>query len=97
VGHLISGLNCSSLSLRPVDLFASLVGADQVFSFPPANRDFYFRAFDGLITRTAAGYSYSGNWASSTGGIYHPLEHQLASLQPQSEMSLVFVVVESSW
>jgi IS6 family transposase len=36
-----------------------------------------------LITRTAAGYSYSGNWASSTGGIYHPLEHQLASLQPQ--------------
>jgi hypothetical protein len=38
-----------------------------------------------LITRTAAGYSYSGNWASSTGGIYHPLEHQLASLQPQPE------------
>ena len=38
--------------------------------FHPANGDFYFRAFDGLVTRTAAGYHYSGNWASSTGGIF---------------------------
>jgi hypothetical protein len=68
VGKPISGLNCSSLSLQPVDLVDSLVGADQGFS--PANRGFYFRAFDGLITRTVAGYGYSGNWASSTGGIY---------------------------
>ena len=63
----VSGLNCSSLSLRPVDLLASLVGADQA---SPANRGFYFRAFGGLITRTAAGYHYGGNWASSTGGIH---------------------------
>src|SRR6516162_2117102 len=33
-----------------------------------ADRDFYFRAFDGLVTLPIAGYSYSGNWASSTGG-----------------------------
>ena len=36
----------------------------------PAYGDFYFRAFDGLVTRTVAGYHYSGNWASSTDGIY---------------------------
>ena len=29
---------------------------------------FYVRAFDGLVTRTAAGYNYRGNWASSSGG-----------------------------
>jgi len=34
VGKPISGLNCSSLSLQPVDLFASLVGADQGFPQP---------------------------------------------------------------
>jgi hypothetical protein len=32
--------------------------------------DFYFRAFDGLVTRSAAGYHYGGNWASSTGGTF---------------------------
>jgi hypothetical protein len=37
-------------------------------SFRPAHEDFYFRAFDGLVTRTAAGYDYGGNWISSTGG-----------------------------
>ena len=36
----------------------------------PAYGDFYIRAFDGLVARTAAGYHYSGNWARSTGGIY---------------------------
>ena len=39
-------------------------------SFRPAYGDFYIRAFDGLVTRTAAGYHYSGNWESSTGGTY---------------------------
>jgi hypothetical protein len=38
--------------------------------FPPANRDFYIRAFNGLIARPVAGYDYSGNWAISTGGIF---------------------------
>jgi hypothetical protein len=36
---------------------------------PPANQGFYFRAFDGSITRPDVGYDYGGNWASSTGGI----------------------------
>jgi hypothetical protein len=39
-------------------------------SFRPAYGDFYIRAFGGLVARTAAGYHYSGNWASSTGGTY---------------------------
>jgi len=39
-------------------------------SFRPAYGDFYFRASGGLVTRTAAGYHYSGNWASSTDGTY---------------------------
>ena len=67
-GNQISGLYYGSHSLRPADLLASLVGADQ--RFPPANRDFYFRASGGLVTRSAAGYDYGGNWASSTGGIF---------------------------
>jgi hypothetical protein len=38
--------------------------------FRPAYGDFYIRASSGLVTRTAAGYDYSGNWASSTGGTH---------------------------
>jgi len=54
-----------SLTLRPVDLFALLDGSDQTLR--PANEDFYFRASDGLVARTVAGYNYGGNWVSSTG------------------------------
>ena len=36
----------------------------------PANEDFYSRAFDGLVTRTAAGYNYGGNWTTSTDGSF---------------------------
>src|SRR5713226_3823103 len=39
-------------------------GADRVLR--PADGDFYIRASGGLVTRSAAGYHYSGNWASST-------------------------------
>jgi hypothetical protein len=67
MGSPISGLHYGSLSLRPVDLLAPL---SELTRFHPANGDFYFRAFDGLVTRTAAGYHYSGNWASSTDGIF---------------------------
>ena len=35
--------------------------------FHQAYEDFYFRASDGLVTRSAAGYNYRGNWASSPG------------------------------
>jgi len=38
--------------------------------FPPADEDFYFRAFDGLVTRSVAGYDYRGNWVSSTDGTF---------------------------
>jgi len=41
------------------------VGSDRACS---ANQGFYFRASDELVSRFAAGYGYSGNWASSTGG-----------------------------
>ena len=34
----------------------------------PAFEDFYFRASNGLVTRTVAGYHYSANWAICTGG-----------------------------
>ena len=54
-----------SLPLRPVELLASL--ADPTGP-SPADGDFYFRAFDGLVTLPAAGYDYGGNWAISTGG-----------------------------
>jgi hypothetical protein len=43
------------------------VGADRV---SPADEDFYFRASDGLVTRSAAGYSYRGNWASYPDGTF---------------------------
>ena len=36
----------------------------------PADRGFYVRAFDGLVTRTVAGYNYRGNWASSPDGTF---------------------------
>jgi hypothetical protein len=51
----ISGLTGSPL-LRPAELLASLTG------------DFYFRAFNGLVTLPVAGYHYGGNWTISTGG-----------------------------
>ena len=38
--------------------------------FRPGYGDSYIRAFGGLVTRTAAGHHYSGNWASSTGGTH---------------------------
>jgi hypothetical protein len=36
----------------------------------PAIEDFYHRAFNGLVTRSVAGYRYGGNWVISTGGTY---------------------------
>jgi hypothetical protein len=52
----ISGLTGSPL-LRPAELLASLTG------------DFYFRAFNGLVTLPVAGYDYGGNWTISTAGL----------------------------
>jgi hypothetical protein len=53
--------------LRPADLLALL---SERTGLRPAYEDFYFRAFDGLVTRTAAGYNYGGNWTSFTGGTF---------------------------
>ena len=53
--------------------------------FHPAYGDFYIRAFGGLVARTAAGCHYQWqlgkfHWRD----FLHPLERQLASLQPRS-------------
>ena len=63
----ISGLNYGSLSLRPVDLLALL---SELTRLSPSHKDFYCRAFGGLVTRSAAGYDYGGNWTISTGGAF---------------------------
>src|SRR5262249_61373616 len=55
----MSGLTGSPL-LRPAGLLASLAG------------DFYFRAFNGLVTLPVAEYDYGGNWTISTGGAPPP-------------------------
>jgi hypothetical protein len=57
--HLLSHL------LRPVELLAPLTDLTRL---SPSHGDFYFRASDGLVTRSAAGYGYGGNWVSSTDG-----------------------------
>jgi hypothetical protein len=52
--------------------------------FHPASGDFYLRAFDRLVARSAAGYHYRDDWAIFSAGSF-PLERQLASLQPLIE------------
>src|SRR5262245_3974226 len=65
-GTRISGLP-DSLPLRPARLFASLGGSDRV---APANRDFYFQAFDELVGLFIAGYRYGSNWTISAAGTF---------------------------
>jgi hypothetical protein len=65
-GARISGLP-DSLPLRPARLFASLGGSDRV---APANRDFYFQAFDELVGLFIAGYRYGSNWTISADGTF---------------------------
>jgi hypothetical protein len=36
----------------------------------PAHEDVYFRASDGLVTRSIAGYHYSANWETCAGGTF---------------------------
>ena len=36
----------------------------------PSNGGWLLGAFDGLVTRTAAGYNYGGNWTISTDGSF---------------------------
>jgi hypothetical protein len=65
-GHL-SELHYASLALRPADLFTLLT---DLTGFAPAIEDFYYRAYDGLVTHSVAGYRYAGNWVISTGGTW---------------------------
>jgi len=68
VEESISGHNYGSLALQPADLLSPCRSRPR---FRPAYGDFYIRASGGLVTRTAAGHDYSGNWASSTDGTYY--------------------------
>jgi hypothetical protein len=65
-GH-ISELHYGSLALQPADLFTLLTDRT---GFASSHRGFYYRASDGLVTRSVAGYRYGGNWVISTGGTY---------------------------
>ena len=69
-GHSFSRLPGSHLLahlLRPVKLLALLTDLTKL---APSHGGFYIRASGGLVTRSAAGYNYGGNWVSSTDGIF---------------------------
>jgi len=68
MGGFISGLTYGSPSLQPVDLLAPPCRSR--LGFHPADGDFYLRAFDGLVARSAAGYHYRDNWAIFSGGSF---------------------------
>jgi hypothetical protein len=54
----------------------------------PADEDFRFRASDGLVTRSAAGYDYRGNWASSPGRIFTYWNANQLRCSPRSALRL---------
>jgi hypothetical protein len=82
VRGFISGLTYGSLSLRPVDLLAPLVGADQAFTQPTGTFT------SGLSTvwspAPAPDITTETTGQFPLAGLF-PLEHQLASLQPLIE------------
>jgi hypothetical protein len=59
-----SRIGYGSLTLRPVVLLALLSGLTGLAS---RNRGRLHPASDGLVTRPAAGYHYSANWATCAG------------------------------
>jgi hypothetical protein len=82
----ISGLNCSSLSLRPVDLLASLVGTDQAYPSQPRLLLPGFRRIDHSHRRRISLQWQLGKFHRRDS---HPLEQQLASLHPYGGFSPV--------
>jgi hypothetical protein len=66
VGVLFRSLTMVRFRLRPVDLLA----LSELTRLSPSRRDFYFRAFDELITCSAVGYHYCGYWESATDAIF---------------------------
>src|SRR5580700_2260180 len=67
------GVNVFGASLRlafAYDLSICLPSCRSRLGLRLAHEDFYSRAFDGLVTRTVAGYSYWDNWASFPGGSF---------------------------
>src|SRR5437764_14582064 len=65
-GAQFRGFTGSQL-LRPVRLLASLVGSDR--KIVPASGGFYFQAFGGSVTLTAAGYDYDIDWTPMSAGL----------------------------
>ena len=55
-----------SPSLRPARLLAPLYGSDRA---GPATGGFYFRACDGSVTLTVAGYHYDSHWTPLSAGL----------------------------
>ena len=49
------------------DLLLCLLSLSEQTGFHPAHENVYFRASDGLVTRTVAKYHYSANWEICTG------------------------------
>jgi hypothetical protein len=54
-----------SLPLGPAKLLAPLHGSDWV---TPALGDFYYQAFNGLVSLPVAGYDYNSDWTPPVGG-----------------------------
>lgn len=57
-------------------------------SCSPPLRDLYFRAFDGSVALPIAEYNYGVRLGNLHRWDFHPLERQLASLQPPSGSSV---------
>jgi len=82
VRGFISGLTYGSLSLRPVDLLAPLVGADQVFPQPTGT--FTSGLSPAWSPAPAPDITTETTGQFPLAGLF-PLERQLASLQPLIE------------
>jgi len=63
-GHCFRGF--TTVRLR-YDLLLCLPSLSEQTGSHPAHEEVYFRASDGLVTRTIAGYHYSANWETCAG------------------------------
>ncbi len=66
------GAGRSTRRVRPVDL---LVPLSELTRFSPSQRGLLLPGFRRIGHRTVAGHRHSGNWASSTDGIFNPEPH----------------------
>ena len=69
-GEGISFRGLTTVRLR-YDLLFCLPSLSEQTRLASSHREsVYFRASDGLVTRPAAGYHYSANWETCTGGTF---------------------------